>query len=61
MFISIAILFIICGILLFLKAKKMTKKQGLQIITGAGAIILFILGMILTYCLLSGKIVLPLH
>lgn len=61
MFISIAILFIICGILLLLKTKKMPKEQGLYIITGIGAIVLIILGVILTYCILSGKIVLPLH
>lgn len=61
MFIFIAILFIICGILLLLKTKKMPKEQGLHIITGAGAIVLIILGVILTYCILSGKIVLPLH
>ena len=43
MFISIAILFIICGILLLLKTKKMPKEQGLHIITGVGAIVLIIL------------------
>ena len=46
MFISIAILFIICGILLLLKTKKMPKEQGLHIITGVGAIVLIILGVI---------------
>lgn len=61
MFISIAILFIICGILLLHKAKKMTKEQGLHIITGAGAVVLIMLGVILTYCILSGEIVLPLQ
>lgn len=61
MFISIAILFIICGILLLLKIKKMPKEQRLHIITGIGAIVLIILGVILIYCIFSGKIVLPLH
>ena len=61
MFILVAILFIICGILLLLKAKKMPKEQGLHIIVGVGAIVLIILGMILTYCVLTGEIVLPLH
>ena len=61
MFISIAILFIICGILLLLKAMQMPKEQEFHIITGACAIVLIILGVITTYCLLSGKIVLPLH
>lgn len=61
MFISIAIFFIICGILLLLKARKMPKTQGLHIITGGGAIVLIILGVILAYYLLSGEIVLPLH
>ena len=61
MFISIAILFIILGILLLIKAKKMPKEQGLHVITGVGAVVMIILGVILTYLLLSGKIVLPLH
>lgn len=61
MFISIAILLIICGILLLLKATKMPKEQGLHIITGMGAVVMIILGVVLTYCLLSGIIVLPLH
>lgn len=61
MFISIAALFIICGILLLLKTKKMPKEQGLHIITGVGGIVLIILGVILIYFILSGKIVLPLH
>lgn len=61
MFILIAILFIICGILLLLKARKMPKEQGLHIITGIGAIVFIILGVILVYFLLSGKIVLPLY
>lgn len=61
MFITIAILFVICGILLLLKAGKMPKEQGLHIVTGVGGIVLIILGGTLAYCLLSGKIVLPLH
>ena len=61
MFISIATLFIILGILLLIKAKKMPKEQGLHVITGVGAVVMIILGAILTYLLLSGKIVLPLH
>lgn len=61
MFISIAIFLIICGTLLLLKIKKIPKEHGLHIITGAGAIVLIILGVMLTYCILSGKIVLPLH
>ena len=61
MFISIAILFIICGILLLLKASKTPKEQGLHIVTGVSAIVLIIFGVILTYYLLSGKIVLPLN
>ncbi len=61
MFILIAILFIICGILLLLKARNMLKEQGLHIITGIGAIVFIILGIILVFYLLSGKIVLPLY
>ncbi len=60
MYIIIAILFIVCGILLLLKARKISKKQGLHIVTG-GAIVLIVLGVISAYGLLSGKIVLPLH
>ena len=61
MFILIAILFIICGILLLQKARNMPKEQGLHIITGIGAIVFIILGVILVFYLLSGKIVLPLY
>lgn len=61
MYILIAIFYIICGILLLLKTKTMPKEQGLHIITSVGAIVLIILGVILTYSILSGKIVLPLH
>lgn len=39
----------------------MPKEQGLHIITGIGAIVFIILGVILVYYLLFGKIVLPLH
>ena len=61
MLILIAILFIICGILLLLKARKMPKEQGLHIITGVSAIVFIFLGIILIYGLLFGKIVLPWH
>lgn len=61
MFILVALLFIICGILLLVKAKNMPKEQGLHIIIGLCAIVMIILGVILTYCLLSGEIELPLH
>lgn len=54
--ILIAVLFIICGILLLRKAKRMPKEQGLHVITGVGAIVFIILGMILAYYLLSGEI-----
>lgn len=61
MSILIVILFIICGILLLLKARKMPKEQGLHIIIGMGAIVFIILGAILVCFLLSGIIVLPLY
>lgn len=61
MFISIAVLFIICGILFLWKAKKMPKNQGHRMIVGVVAIALIILGTLLIYSLFSGKIVLPLH
>lgn len=60
MFITTAILFIICGILLLLRAKRMSKEHGLQMIASTGATILILSGAILIYCLLSEKIVLPL-
>lgn len=61
MFISITILFIICGILLLLKAKKMPKEQRLHTIVSVCAIAFIILGVVLAYCIFSGKIVLPLR
>ena len=61
MFVAIAIFFILCGILLLLKSRKPSKKQGVRMAAGAGAVLLIILGGLLVYCLLSGKIVLPLH
>ena len=61
MFISIAILFIICGILLLLKAKKIPKKTRVHTIASVCAIAIIILGMILASFLLSGKVELPLH
>ncbi len=61
MFVAIAIFFILCGILLLLQSRKPSKKQGVRMAAGAGAVLLIILGGLLVYCLLSGKIVLPLH
>lgn len=55
MFIFIAILFMVCGILLLLKAGRMTKEQGLHIIIDISAILLILLGIVLAYCLFSGK------
>lgn len=54
--ILIAVLFMICGILLLQKAKRMPKEQGLHVITGIGAVVFIVLGMILAYYLLSGEI-----
>lgn len=59
MFISIAVCLIICGILLFVMAKKVQKTKS--IIIGIAAVAFIILGVLLIYCLLSGKIVLPLN
>lgn len=54
--ILIAVLYMICGILLLQKAKRMPKEQGLHVITGIGAAVFIVLGMILAYYLLSGEI-----
>ncbi len=59
MFILIALVFIICGILLFYKSRKMPKEHGVHIIVGICAAGLIILGVILTLYILFGKVALP--
>lgn len=61
MFISIAVVFIFCGIFLLVKAKKISKNQGLYIVINLCAIAFVALGVVLSYAVLFGKIVLPLH
>ena len=56
--ISIAVLLIVCGSLLLLRAKNLG--QGLRTAAGLGGAVLLVLGVLLAYCLLSGRIVLPL-
>ncbi len=59
MFILIALVFIICGVLLFYKSRKMPKEYGVNIIVGICAVGLIILGVILTLAILFGRIALP--
>ena len=61
MFITIAIIFIISGALLLLKAKRMSHKPELRIVIGVCGIIFIVLGIVLVYNLITGNIVLPLH
>lgn len=60
MFILIAIIMIICGILLLIKARKMPKDKYLNIVVATCAIVFIILGSILACGVISGKIELPL-
>ena len=60
MFILMAIIMMLVGIFLLTKAIKMTKGKGLNIVVGICAVAFFILGTILFYGVLSGKIELPL-
>ncbi len=53
MFILVAIIMMFVGILLFLKARKMPKEQGLNIVVGICAIMLVILGAVLLNAILS--------
>ena len=49
------------GVLLLIKASKIPKGRGLNIVWGICAVLLVILGAILFYGVLSRKIELPLH
>lgn len=60
MSITIAIMFIICGIGLNMKAKKIEKEQELKIIIHIGGFVFIILGVVLAYNILSGNIELSL-
>lgn len=57
MLISIAVIFVICGLLLLWRARKMPKRNRLAQI---GAVVLILLGVALIFCVLSGIIELPL-
>ena len=59
MFILIALGFIVCGVLLLYKSRKMPKEYGVHIIVGICAVGLIILGGILTLAILFGRIALP--
>ena len=61
MFITIAIIIIICGALLLLKAKRLSDKQEFRIVIGICGTIFIVLGVVLVYNLITGNIVLPLH
>lgn len=60
MFMLIAILFVVVGVLLFLKSTKMPPKQGLNIVVGILSVVMVILGIILLLYVASGNIELPL-
>ena len=59
MFITITMLFIVLGVLLLFKARRMQNIRG-YIRYVVGAAVLIILGVVLASLLLSGQIVLPL-
>lgn len=61
MFILVAVIIIICGVLLLLKAKKMPDKKGICIVSVIFGIVLIVCGITLVYHLITGDIVLPLH
>ena len=61
MFILMAIIMMLVGIFLLIKAIKMPKGKGLNIVVSICAVTFFILGAILFYGVLSGKIELPLN
>lgn len=61
MAISVAIIIIICGALLLLKAKRMPDKKGLCIVSAIFGTALIVWGITLIYHLITGNIVLPLH
>ncbi|MGT2812831.1 hypothetical protein [Streptococcus minor] len=61
MFILMAIMMMSVGVLLLIKASKIPKWRGVNIVWGICAVLLVILGAILFYGVLSRKIKLPLH
>ncbi|MDO5079244.1 MAG: hypothetical protein Q4D67_06395 [Streptococcus minor] len=61
MFILMAIMMMSVGVLLLIKASKIPKWGGVNIVVGICAVVLVILGAILFYGVLSRKIELPLH
>lgn len=61
MFFIIAVLFLLLGGLIFWKANRMVGKQSLRIAAGIGGALLAAWGAGMIYCLLSGKIQLPLY
>lgn len=61
MFILMAIMMMSVGVLLLIKASKIPKGRGVNIVWGICAVLLVILGAILFYGVLSQKIELPLH
>lgn len=61
MFIFVAILFVIIGILLFIKSNKMDNSQGAKLIVRISSIGMIILGFVLFYYMESGNLVLLLE
>ena len=60
MFIFVAILFIIIGIILFIKSNKMDNSQRAKLIVRMSSVCMIILGVVLFYYVANGNLVLPL-
>lgn len=61
MFVLTTIIMMFVGILILIRTIKIPKRKGLNIVVDICAVVLVILGAILFYGVLSGKIELPLH
>lgn len=60
MYILLAVFAVIIGICLFVFAKRITKNSTVGVGVKIIGIVLIVLGIIMAYLLLSGKVVLPL-
>lgn len=60
MYLLLAIFLIIAGICLFVFANKMTENSKVIIVVKIVSIALVVIGTVMSYLLLSGKVVLPL-
>ncbi len=60
MFIFLAMLFVVIGILLFIKSTKLTGSGGMILIIKISSVGMVILGTVLFFFIANGNIVLPL-